>query len=233
MTTVISTIGLIVLGLVPSFSWLAFYRHEHLRHPEPRLMVFLAFLVGCVVTFLVLPVQLFLNERLALIGVSTYTFNSFLVLAFTEELFKFVGVYLLMWRRSEFHEPLNAMVYMIVAALGFAAVENIASLFKVADGSLLNIDVFESVVLRFAGATLLHTLASGIVGYYWGLLAFVRPNHKARLIITGLVIATVLHAIFNLLIITTGPADVAIVFVSFVMFFVLNDFEKLKKVDLT
>jgi len=231
MTSVIGTIGLVVLGLIPSFSWLAFYRHEHLKHPEPKLMLFLAFLIGGLVTFLVLPVQLFLNDQLGAAGVNPYTFSSFLVLAFSEEVFKFAGVYFLMRHRSEFHEPLNAMLYMITAALGFAAVENIASVIRVADGSLLNIEILESLVLRFAGATLLHTLASGIVGYYWGILTFVRPSHKTRLILTGLTIATVLHALFNLFIIKTGPADLAIVFVAFIMFFVLSDFEKLKRID--
>ena len=84
MTSLISSIGLIVLGLVPSFSWLVFYRHEHMQHPEPKRMLFFSFLIGGLVTFAVLPVQLFLNNQLSAIGVPAHGFPSFLVLAFTE-----------------------------------------------------------------------------------------------------------------------------------------------------
>jgi len=47
-----------------------------------------------------------------------------------------------------------------------------------------------------------------------------------------LLIATVLHAIFNYLIIKTGPATLAIVYVVFAALFLLGDFEKLKKEDI-
>jgi RsiW-degrading membrane proteinase PrsW (M82 family) len=231
MNAVLFSTFLLVLGLVPSFAWLLFYRHEHMQHPEPRRMLFFSFIIGGLTTFAVLPVQIFLNARLLDIGVQGLTFTSFMILAATEEIIKFAGAYLLIKGRSEFHEPLNAMVYMIAVALGFAAVENVASLFQIARTSSLSILLLESVALRFVGATLLHTLASGIVGYYWGLLAFLRPKHKFLLLLEGLAIATVLHAIFNYLIIKDGPAGFAIVFVVVVAFFVLNDFEKFKKID--
>jgi len=78
-----------------------------------------------------------------------------------------------------------------------------------------------------------------LVGYYWS-LAFVKGArgftllHKKELhpLLKGLLIAIVLHAIFNYLIITTGPANLAIIFVVFAAFFLLNDFEKLKKEDI-
>ena len=231
MNNLLIATPLFVLGLLPSFAWLTFYRHEHMTHPEPKRMLFLSFVVGGLTPFAVLPVQIFLNEKLLNLGIHGLTLSSFLVLAATEEIIKFLGAYFLVKSRSEFHEPLNAMIYMIAVALGFAAVENIASLFQIAHGTLLNPAIIESVSLRFVGATLLHTLASGIVGYYWGLLTFLKPQHKWRLILEGLWIATVLHAIFNYLIIKDGPAGFAIIFVVLVAFFVFNDFEKFKKLD--
>ena len=231
--------ALIALGLIPSFAWLFFYTREDLRHPEPKKILLLSFLSGGVVTFLVLPIQIFLNKNLPQIGIVNYSFLSFLFIGAIEEIFKFLAVYIFIHRRREFDEPLHAMIYMITAALGFAAVENVASLFQASQGSILNIAIAESLTLRFIGATLLHTLSSGFVGYYWS-LAFVKGatgfslRHERELhpIIKGLLIATVLHAIFNYLIIKTGPATLAIVYVVFAALFLLGDFEKLKKEDI-
>ena len=80
--------------------------------------------------------------------------------------------------------------------------------------------------LRFVGATLLHALASGIVGYYWALGAL--RGKGGRFIAVGLVIATALHALFNLLILHYGNIAYALVLLVLLGFFVLNDFEKLK-----
>ncbi len=224
------TVFTIVLGLLPSFIWLEFYREEHRKHPEPPKMLFEAFVVGAFSTFLVLPVQLFLNRQLSAVGVGAYSIPSFTVLAFTEELFKFLAVYFFLHRSRLFREPLDAMIYMITGGLGFAAVENIALLFNTPGASLLTITVVEQVVLRFVGATLLHSLASGLIGYFWG-LGMLEPRKVRVLIALGILLATVLHALFNFLIIVSGPAGFAILFVILFGFFILSDFEKLKRLD--
>jgi RsiW-degrading membrane proteinase PrsW (M82 family) len=76
------------------------------------------------------------------------------------------------------------------------------------------------------GATLLHTLTSAVAGYYWAVS--IRDFRATRFIFIGLLVATGLHAFFNYLIITWGNPLYTLVFVCFIAFFVLNDFEKLK-----
>lgn len=239
----------IVVGLIPSFAWLIFYLQEDIKHPEPKRMILFAFLLGCLITYGAVQAQSFFHrttdffsidfDRLDIDVISPLRlFAYFLTFGGIEELFKFLAIFLFMHKLKAFDEPIHAMIYMITAALGFAAVENIASLYDASQGSLLNIAILESLALRFVGATLLHTLASGLVGYYWS-QAFVRGANKFSLIherelhpiLKGLVIATVLHAIFNYLIIRTGPATLAIAFVVFIAFFLLNDFERLKRAD--
>ncbi len=233
-----SIVSLFFLGLIPSFSWLVFYANEDKRHPEPKKILALSFIAGAVVTFFVLPIQVYIIDRIGSYGIDKYSFPSFLFLAGIEEIFKFLAVYAVIHKRKEFDEPLHAMIYMIASGLGFAAAENIASLFQVSGGNPLSVNVIQTIILRFMGATLLHSLACGLVGYYWG-LAFTKDgqgfilSHKreAFLIFKGIILATLLHAIFNYFIITTGPATLAIVFVVMVSFFVLGDFEKFKKTD--
>ncbi|MEK7611868.1 MAG: PrsW family glutamic-type intramembrane protease [Patescibacteria group bacterium] len=229
---------LIFLGLIPSFVWLLFYLREDYKHPEPKRLILFTFLVSGLMTLALIPIQLFLSRTIMSAGIDGHSFTAFVFLAFTEELTKFFTVLLFIHKRREFDEPLDAMIYMIVAGLGFAAVENVASVINVANGTVFNIAIFEAITLRAIGATLLHTLASGIVGYYWA-HAFIRSKgefllvHKSEfhILFAGLGLATVLHAIFNKLIIMSGPASIAILFVVILAFFLLNDFEKLKKED--
>lgn len=221
----------VILGLLPSLAWLVFYLHEDFRHPEPKQLVAFTFLLGGISTFLVLPVQLVVNGWLARAGIEQFELSSFVVLGTLEELFKFGMVFLFIRKARAFtFEPIHPMVYMITAALGFAAVENIASLFRAADGTLLNSTLLETTILRFIGATLLHALASGLVGYYWGKAMALREE-PGRFLAQGLAYASLLHAAFNYLIIKTGPVSFAIVFLVITAFFILNDFEILKRYE--
>lgn len=202
----------IVLGLIPSFAWLAFYLHEDAKKPEPKILIFYTFLLGAASAFLVLPFQILANNWLTLLNVPVYSSIGLIALAGTEELVKFLVVFWGISKRKEFDEPIDAMIYMITAALGFAAVENIAS-------ALQSISTLETTSLRFVGATLLHSLTSGLVGFYWA------KNSPLK----GLALAVVLHAVFNYLIISTGPIGPAIIFLVFVAYFLLNDFEEIKR----
>jgi RsiW-degrading membrane proteinase PrsW (M82 family) len=116
---------------------------------------------------------------------------------------------------------------MIVAALGFATLENIGALTNAAImGNLAVTSILQTVSFRFVGATLLHSLTSGIVGYYWA-KGIVRKK-ITRYLLSGLGIAIILHASFNYLILNYENVAYSLVFLAIIGFFVLNDFEKLK-----
>lgn len=219
MVTIIS----ILLGLVPSVVWLLFFLREDDRHPEPKRLIFYVFFAGALSTFVALAFQLLFNKFAIWFGIETYSPLSLIFLAGIEELMKFGAVYFIVSKRKEFDEPLDAMIYMITAALGFAAVENIASIFQSGNG-------VEVAALRFVGATLLHSLSSGLIGYYWGKALVLKINPK-NLIIKGTILAIILHVVFNYLIIKTGPVGLVVIFLTAIGFFILNDFEKLKHLE--
>ena len=212
----------LILGFLPSFAWLIFYLEED-PHPEPKKLIFEAFLAGAVSTFIVLGVQTLFNSWAVDKGITAHTFLSFLFLAGIEEFFKFGAAWIVISKnRDNFDEPVDAMIYLIVVALGFAAVENMAAASSA--GEL----AFETTTLRFIGATLLHTLSSGLLGYYWA-LSLIRIKRQTLLI--GFVLATLLHTIFNYLIIKYEPAVVPTIFLIIFAIFILYDFEKLKKLQ--
>ena len=212
----------IILGLLPSFAWLIFYLEED-QHPEPKKLIFETFLAGALSTFLVLGAQSFSNSQLLSNGVAQYSILSFLVLGGIEEIFKFYAARLVLEdHEKDFDEPVDAMIYPIVAALGFAAVENIAAVFNSKE------ILFETTTLRFIGATLLHTISSGLLGYYWARSIM---ENKRWLLFAGIIAATLLHATFNYLIIRFEPAIIPTAFLVISALFILYDFEKLKHIN--
>jgi RsiW-degrading membrane proteinase PrsW (M82 family) len=212
----------IILGLLPSFAWLIFYLKED-EHPEPKKLILEIFLAGAISTFLVLGVQTAFNNWAVPRGIAQYSLFSFFALAAIEEFFKFGAARIVIGKHlKDFDEPVDAMIYLIVAALGFATVENIAA---VSNSQGL---AFETTTLRFIGATLLHTLSSGLLGYYWARSLIQR---KIQILFTGFALATLLHTIFNYLIIKFEPVIIPTVFLIVFAVFVLYDFEKLKRIE--
>ena len=222
----LSNFAIIGIGLLPSFTWLLFFLREDARHPEPKKMLVLAFFGGAFATLLAFFIELEVSRFLSGFGVRPYTPASFLALSAIEESLKFAVVVWLIGRSRYFDEPVDAMIYLVTAALGFAAVENIAALVgPLSDPSALNL-IFGTAALRFIGATLLHSLAAGLIGFYWA------RGRAHRQIFTfaaeGLVLATIIHAVFNFLIYNQSTVVIPTLFLLLVGLLVLNDFEELK-----
>lgn len=215
----------LVFGLLPGFAWLVFYLGEA-THAEPKRLIAFTFIVGMAFGFFTVAIENIFTSWATGIGIQELSLLSLFGLAAIEEIMKFAAGYFAVNRNPEFNEPMDAMIYMIVAALGFATLENIGAIANISPQTALIPMVFETVSVRFVGATLLHTLTSGIVGYYWA-LGIVNGTVKRYLAI-GLVIAAVLHATFNYLILIYGNVTYSVIFLIIVGFFVLNDFEKLK-----
>lgn len=126
--------------------------------------------------------------------------------ALIEEFVKYAAAYVAALKNKKFFdEPIDAMVYMITAALGFASIENVLFLLDVlsADNFVLNSFLLTGN-LRFLGATLLHVVASAIMGAFLSFSFYQRRLVKFFSGLVGLIVATALHALFNLFIITSG-----------------------------
>ncbi len=214
----------ILLGLLPSFAWLFFFLKEDI-HPEPKKVIAVVFIAGIFSTFFALGLQFALRSILNSAQINNYSIFAFFGFGFIEEALKFSAAYLIIRKKVCFDEPIDAMIYMITAALGFAMLENIAVLSNVKALS----DAFSVITLRFVGATLLHALSSAIVGYYWAKSLLKIGNWKLE-IFQGLAIATLLHATFNYFILISKEIIIyPTIFLIIAALFVFWDFEKIKK----
>ncbi len=183
-------------GVLPTLLWLTFWLLEDRLHPEPKRYIFFCFVAGMLAVPLVLPL-----ERLAINYASGITLLFWWALA--EESFKFLAAYVVALRARVFDEPLDAIIYLVTAALGFSAAENALFLFN----PLTQGNVLQTIMtgdLRFIGATLLHTLSSATIGMA---LAFAYyQGRKARILAAfcGVILAVALHTLFNFFILGAG-----------------------------
>ncbi|HUC01892.1 MAG TPA: PrsW family glutamic-type intramembrane protease [Candidatus Paceibacterota bacterium] len=215
----------LVCGLLPGFAWLVFYLGES-DHAEPKRLIVFTFVAGMAFGFFTVAIENIFSNWATSIGIANLSILSLLGLAAIEEVMKFGAAHFALTRNPDFVEPVDAMIYMVVAALGFATLENIGAIAGLTPQVAFLPTVFETLSMRFVGATLLHTLTSGIVGYYWA-VGLVRGK-VWRYLAIGLPVAAVLHAFFNYLILTYGGAVYSVIFLLVVGFFVLNDFEMIK-----
>ncbi|OGM96322.1 MAG: hypothetical protein A3B86_04240 [Candidatus Yanofskybacteria bacterium RIFCSPHIGHO2_02_FULL_38_22b] len=226
------------LGFVPSIVWLNFYYREDC-HPEPKHLLTKVFLMGIILSPLAILFQLLLIkcgtlsilEKICLpIGFLQPASPEFLLWsAFVEEIVKFYAVRLIILHDPAFDEPIDAMIYMIAAGLGFAAIENVLVVLQTTpDGFSVTIN---TLILRFIGATLLHALASGLLGYFLAISWFFQ-NHRRKLLITGIILATMFHFAFNMFILSFEGQIYALIYTTIMLlgiaFLVSILFDRLK-----
>jgi RsiW-degrading membrane proteinase PrsW (M82 family) len=193
MSTPVLYTLLVAFGVLPSIIWLALWLRKDC-HPEPKVLIVKTLLMGIILSPLAIVFQLIFAR--AVLG-TTEGPVFYLWASFVEEVVKFWAVAAIALRSPEMDEPVDMMIYLLTAALGFAAMENILVLGRTfGEGISATIGIWG---LRFAGATLLHLLASALLGYFVA-LGWFWHRHRTRLFAIGLVFATLVHWVFNLFI---------------------------------
>jgi RsiW-degrading membrane proteinase PrsW (M82 family) len=212
----------IALGVLPSIIWLLYYLRRD-KNPEPKFLVLKIFFYGMLAALPALFIEKGIFEEIKRFSLSSNLatiLNTFLGVALVEETLKYLVVRSKILKDPEFNESIDAMLYMIIAALGFAASENILVLLQISS-SLFSIKTILVLTLRFWGATFLHALCSAIIGFFLALSFLKYKQEKFRLLGLALLISISLHGLFNFFIIKGGlglfiPISVLILLTLFV-----------------
>jgi RsiW-degrading membrane proteinase PrsW (M82 family) len=198
-----------LLSVAPCALWLwYFYSRGIYKRPSLRVIA-LTFLLGSVATLIAIPLNLW-GQSLFLNwfgpGLWTRVLVLFLVVGPVEELCKLLAVTAYAYRRHEFDEPLDGVIYSASAALGFAAIENVIYLSQ--NNPFL-------VLLRGPLSNPGHALFSS----FWGLSlsrAKSAPNLASQrfpLILRGWLMAALLHSVFNVLLLASEHISIILFYV--------------------
>ncbi|PID83378.1 hypothetical protein CSB11_01130 [Candidatus Campbellbacteria bacterium] len=202
-------------GFTPAIVWLIFWINEDKCEPEPKRMILKTFLFGAFSAFFAVFIELLISQAQIVQNHKVFLF------ALTEEIVKFMAFFFAVFGSKWDNEKSDPILYMITAALGFAAVENMYYIIDYISNNQY-IQTLLDGSYRFIGATLLHVVSSATVGF---LITFM--YHKKLLVrllfaVLGIVLATFIHYGFNVLVMNENVIFQEIAFVSswvFTIFF--------------
>ena len=189
------------------------YNKDTVKEP-PGLLV-KCFIWGCIATVPILFIELLLDgfNLFEPVLISAF-YDSFVVAAAVEEGFKFLFLYLIIWKSREFDQHFDGIVYAVFVSLGFALIENI---FYVLEGGL-GIGIMRAV-LSIPG----HGLFGVVMGYFFALARFSGPGGKKILWLSFLA-PVFLHGAYNFLLSLAAGIDngllTLLIFAGFIAFMV-------------
>jgi RsiW-degrading membrane proteinase PrsW (M82 family) len=176
---------LLALAIAPGLVICFYIFYKDMYNPEPVAKLLVTFILGALVVipaaFVEQAASPYFNNTILSTGFLAYG-----VVAFAEEAGKFCVVRFYAYPRSSFDEPLDGIVYSVMASMGFATVENI--LFVRENG-------FDTAIVRMFLSVPAHGTFAVLMGYYIGKAKF--SVHGTALLLTGLLIAVFFHGTFD------------------------------------
>jgi len=192
-------LNLFLFGFLPPLAWL-FYFLKKDSNQESKINILKAFIAGGLMTIPAYFVEtFFLSSKLPLSPFLALLATNFIFVAAFEEIIKFVVFKAGFENKPFLDEPTDFLIYMITIALGFATFENVFILYQFDFADVISTSMVVGII-RFLGPNLLHSIASGLLGFFacW---SKIRKNQA--FVILGILTSIALHGIFNLLIIKT------------------------------
>ena len=176
----------LALTFLPSLAILFFIIKSD-KFREPVKLIVEAFILGCLICF---PAGLLNN----LLIWSTSDPESFSFLAgLTEESLKFLALSIFIRPKSEFNEPMDAIVYGTLISLGFATFENYEYVYVYFD----NIPPLQIAIVRALTAIPIHASCGVIMGCFLGMHVFGNVNFA---IFKAILYPVFFHGAYNYLV---------------------------------
>lgn len=225
----------VVLGVavLPAVILMIYIYKMDKREKEPVSKLFLAFLAGILCLVPALVAELFFSGMLdaAFIEPTPYfeppimyhIIDNFVVIAFVEELCKFVALHLLSRRNRFYNCFFDGVVYSVFVSLGFATVENI--FFSIGSGLYV-------AIIRMFTAVPGHMCFAVYMGYFYSRMRKGKidcnDSMASRNLFLALFVSVMLHGIYDLLA-SIGSTETIIAWLVFVIVMFIMAFRFVKK----
>lgn len=211
--------NLLILSLAPVLIIAGYIYFRDKYEKEPLRLLVIALLAGALTVIPILFVERFLSIFTGYFhGLMAAAWKAFVVAAFTEELFKFLALYLLIWRSREFNDKYDGIVYSVFISLGFAAVENVLYVFG---------NGYGTGIMRAFTAVPAHAIFGITMGFYFGMARFYtkKEDHLKR---KALLIPVLLHGIYDF-ILFTGIDWLSIIFIGFLIYLYYSGLKRIRE----
>jgi|TARA_Y100000031_G_C8102541_1_gene329404 RsiW-degrading membrane proteinase PrsW (M82 family) len=206
----------LLITILPSIV-LVLYFIKSDKFKEPNRIIIITFLFGILIT---IPAG-YLNSLIDKNFATGERFNDALLSGFfgggpVEELLKFSILYFYILKEKAFNEPMDGLVYGILASLGFATLENLQYVFYF-DSEFWS--AREIAIFRSYSAIPLHGLCGTIMGFYFGQYAF---SANKKYLGLAIIVPIIFHGSYNFMCDYNWYYAVSIVAVGFIFALLLH-----------
>ncbi|MCK5845971.1 MAG: PrsW family intramembrane metalloprotease [Bacteroidales bacterium] len=214
--------NLILAAIAPVVIIALYIYFKDKYNKEPIAMLAKALVLGMLTVIPVLLLEGFLMEFISIFDFSTRLsafYNAFVVAAFSEEIWKFIALYILIWKSKEFDESIDGIVYAVFVGLGFAMVENI--MYVVNGGGSV-------ALMRAFLAVPAHALFGVTMGYYFSLSKFAMDKASRNKYYRYAIISPIiLHGVYDFILMANEPLGM-LVFIPFIIYLWKTGFKRIK-----
>ncbi|MBN2173451.1 MAG: PrsW family intramembrane metalloprotease [Bacteroidales bacterium] len=209
---------LLAISLAPVIVILVYIFIRDKYEKEPIGLLLKALLSGGLITIPVMLVNGLLTKFTSLFsGYIQVGYVAFVVAGLTEEAFKFLALYLLIWKNRAFNERFDGIVYGVFVSLGFAAVENLMYVYHYGH---------QTGIIRALTAVPAHAIFGIAMGYYFG-LARLEKDKRYHYMIRALWIPVLLHGIYDFILMSQHPLYL-LIFIPFLFYLWKSGFKKMR-----
>jgi RsiW-degrading membrane proteinase PrsW (M82 family) len=224
-----------MLSVLPSALILLYIYKRDKYEQEPLPLLLKAFGLGtlsvlCIVVAITL-LNLIMNTEP---NTGNHFLDSFVTAFFSaaipEECFKFLFLYLLIWKNRNFRERFDGIIYAVFVSLGFATLENIMYVMQYGAGVAL---------VRALTAVPAHALFGVAMGYYFSYAKFL-PEYQTKYLTRSICVPIVLHGVYDFLCFAEEKfweshpglsVLLLLMFIGFVVFLWIQGFRKIRKMS--
>jgi RsiW-degrading membrane proteinase PrsW (M82 family) len=212
---------LLLISLAPVVIILIYVYFRDKYEKEPIKLLIKALVAGMLAVIPILFVETFLIGFYTMEDGLFGTFwHAFVVAGFTEELFKFIALYIIIWRNPNFNEKFDGIVYAVYVSLGFAIIENI--MYVTGYG-------FDVGLRRAWTAVPAHAIFGITMGYYFGIAHMYKELRKSYLR-KAFLVPFLLHGIYDF-ILMAGIPQLLILFIPFLIFLYISGLKRMKTIS--
>jgi RsiW-degrading membrane proteinase PrsW (M82 family) len=211
---------ILFVAFAPIILILVFIYYRDKYEKEPMGLLLKSLVAGAIITVPILIVEIGLGELVTFQEhqkIPAALYNGFVVAAFTEELFKFLAFFIIIWRNRNFNELFDGIIYAVYISLGFAAIENI--LYVLGHGGGVGI-------LRAFTAVPAHALFGITMGFYFGLARF-NPEKVSRYLWLAILMPILLHGFYDFILMSEN-GYLLLLFIPFLVYLWIAGFRKMK-----
>lgn len=211
---------LVVLAVSPVFICLfyIFIRDKYER--EPLWLALTGLFWGAAITAFIVFCEKFMEGFTPDNNKFEPFYTSFFVASLVEEGFKFVVLYFLIRRSSEFDEGYDAVVYSVFVSLGFAGVENFFYVFSPELGGI------RTGILRAVLSVPAHGLFGVCMGFYFSRCRFF--EEKSLKPFYAFIAGFIWHGMYDFLLLSDFMFS-GILFLGFVVYMWISGYIKINK----